>query len=114
LLIVREQVQRWTARAPAGAAKTVTFNDLQQGYMLVASPVLSNGPHTISASGTDGAGNVSALAASYSITVQPDGSSVAGQSYTANDTRDQVIAGTAGDDIFYTGHTSAILTRNNS
>jgi hypothetical protein len=109
----QDQVQLLIDGAPAGAAKTVTFNDLQQGYMLVASPVLSNGPHTISASVTDGAGNVSALAASYSITVQPDGSSVAGQSYTANDTRDQVIAGTAGDDIFYTGHNSVILTGNN-
>jgi hypothetical protein len=108
----QDKVQLVIDGAPAGAAKTVTFNELQQGYMLVASPALSNGTHTISAGVTDGAGNASALAASYSITVQPDGSSSAGQTYTANDTRDQALTGTSGDDIFNAGHNSVILTGN--
>ena len=89
---------------------TVTHTNLEQGYILITSPVLSNGTHSISANVTDGAGNVSALAASYSVTMGPDSSQ--GQTFTANNTRDQVLTGTAGDDIFYTGHNSVILTGN--
>ena len=108
----QDSVQLIIDGSPAGASATVTSANLQQGYILITAPALSNGTHAISARVTDGAGNVSALAASYSITVQPDGSSPSGQTYTANNTRDQVLTGTAGDDTFYSGHNSVILTGN--
>ena len=33
-----------------------------------------------------------------------------GQTFTANNTRDQVLTGGTGDDIFYTGHNSVVMT----
>lgn len=33
-----------------------------------------------------------------------------GQTFAANDTRDQALAGGSGDDIFYTGHNSVVIT----
>ena len=33
-----------------------------------------------------------------------------GQTFTANNTRDQILVGGTGDDIFYTGHNSVVLT----
>jgi hypothetical protein len=36
--------------------------------------------------------------------------SIAGQTFTASNTRDQVLVGESGDDIFYTGHNSVVMT----
>ena len=33
-----------------------------------------------------------------------------GQTFTANNTRDQILVGGTGDDIFYTGHNSVVIT----
>ena len=35
-----------------------------------------------------------------------------GQTFTANDTRDQILTGGSGDDTFYAGHNSAVMTGN--
>jgi hypothetical protein len=89
---------------------TASFEDADRGYVTLTSPVLSQGQHSFSATMTDGAGNVSPLGASYTITVAQDSGGTPGQTFTANDTRDQVLTGTPGDDAFLTGHNSVIMT----
>jgi hypothetical protein len=70
-----DRIQLYVDGSPAGAPVTASFDDAARGYVVITSPTLSDGTHNISATMTDGAGNVSPLAASYTITVQSGGNS---------------------------------------
>ena len=97
---------------PAGSPVELTKQDLDQGSISVTTPTLSDGMHTLSATVTDGAGNVSAMAEPFSINVQTDDEPPAseGETLTADGSRDQVLTGGPGDDIFLTGQNSVIMT----
>jgi hypothetical protein len=69
-----DQLQLFVDGSPVGSPVDVNM-DLQRGYTVITSPALSQGTHTFSARLTDGAGNVSALASPYTVTVQSDSNS---------------------------------------